>query len=131
MIRAQQRTGRIGLLTDLMKSSAMRNRRNNLLETLADLEGTSFQRNAPKHIHFTVTSGRLTIDFSRFGNVHQPLMELKASQSSQSGRDLSVNEHTDSTRSERMREPPALALEHDLLLHAEPLPSYHRPGTAV
>lgn len=127
MILAQERKWGTGY-------STLRRKWGSLLDTLADLEDTTLPRNAPRHIHLTVPSGRMTVDFSQFGVAQESTSEAKTSKTSHSTHVSSVNAqggHDNPVQSAWMREPQALDSEFNLLRHAEPLPSYQRPGTAV
>lgn len=130
MMFAQQRHGSTGSFAAMRKPSSMRNRWDNLLDTLADLEGTTLERNGPKHLRFTVPSPSLAVDFSRFGIAQRATSKAKSSHSSPGNRGSSV-EYDSLDSSEYLMEPQGRAGEYDLLQHPEPLPSYHRPGTAV
>lgn len=118
---------------DRIRSSTrtMGNRWDRLLDTLADLEGTMLERNMPRHLPLTVPSGRLTVDFSQLSTLQRLPSEAKPPSPSHSSHGFSVNGYAASVRSEYARDPPALVEERNLLQHAEPLPSYHRPDTAV
>lgn len=133
MIFTQQAPDRIRSLTAIRTSSAMVNRWDRLLDTLADLEGTTLERNMPQHLPFNVPSGMLTVDFSEFGSVQRPTTEAKPPSPSHtsSSHGSSVNGYAASVRSEYAREPQALVEECNLLQHAEPLPSHHRGGMAA
>lgn len=131
MILTQQAPDRIRSLTANRMSSTMGNRWDRLLDTLADLEGTTLERNMPQHLPFTVPSGTLTVDFSEFGTVQRPTTETKPPSPSHSSHGSFSNGFAASVRSEYAREPQALVEECNLLQHAEPLPSYHRGGTAA
>lgn len=109
-------------LAAMKKSNAMRNRWNGLLDTLADLEGTVLERNAPKHILPPVPSGRLTVDFYLFDIMQRPASDATASNSSHSIHDSSVNEYASPVCAEWASEPQALVEECTLIQHAEPLP---------
>lgn len=135
MILAQQRYGRTECSTPGKKCSAMYRKWNSVLDTLADLEGTTLHRNPSRHLslRFTIPSGRMTVDFSQFGVAQESTSEIKASHPSYSSRRHSTNGFGSPVRSTWTREPrwQALDLEFHPLQHAEPPPpSYHRPGTA-
>lgn len=127
---AQQRHGSAGSFKAMKKPSAMRNRWYNLLDTLADLEGTTLERNVPKHLRFTVPSPSLTVDFSRFGIAQRAASKAKASHSPHGNHGSSV-EYDSLDSSEYLMEPQGRDGEDNLLQHPKPLLSYHRPGTAV
>lgn len=109
----------------------MCNRWNGLLDTLADLEGTTLGRNAPKHALPPIPSGRVTGELYSFDTLQQDASEAGASRSSNGIRDFSADGYSSPVRGEWANEPQGLVEECRLIHHAEPLPSYHRPGTAV
>ncbi|KAL2278487.1 hypothetical protein FJTKL_14409 [Diaporthe vaccinii] len=129
-ILTQQAPDRIRSLTAIRTSSALGNRWGRLLDTLADLEGTMLERNMPQHLPITVPSGELTVDFSQFGSVQLSTSEAKPPSPSHSSHGSTVNGSAASVTSEYAREPQALVEESNLLHHAKPPPSYHRPGAA-
>lgn len=127
----QQTPDQIRSSNAMRPSSTIRNRWDRLLDTLADLEGTTLERNMPQHLPLTVPLGGFTVDFSQFYTMERPTFETKPLPLSHSSHGSSVNGYTASVHSECAREPQASVEECNLLQHAEPLPSYHRPDTTV
>lgn len=115
----------------IKRSSVMRNRWDGLLDTLADLEGTTLGRNAPKDVLPPIPSGRVTGDLYSFETLHRGESEAGASSSSNGIQDSSADGYSSPVRGEWASKPQGLVEECRLIHHAEPLPSYHRPGTAV
>lgn len=120
------------------KSGGVRSKWNNLLGTLADLEGITVERDSlnierdpPRHIPLTVPCGRLTVDFSQFGTNQESASEVRAWYFSHNSLDSSMRRDTSLARPEPAREPQALALSSNLLSHGHLLPSHPPPGTAV
>lgn len=124
---AQQRRS----LTAITSSSTMRNRWDNLLDTLANLEGTVLERNVPENFLLTIPSERWTVDFSQVGIVERAASAAKTSHSSHGSHNSSDNENARLVSLEYATEPQALAGEYSFLQQAEPRRSYHRPGRAV
>lgn len=125
IILAQQRKGGTGY-------SNLRRKWGSLLDTLADLEDTTLQRNTPRHIHLTVPSRRMTVDFFQFGVDQESTSETKTSTHITHVASINVQGgHGSLVESAWMGEPRALGSDFNLLRHVEPLPSYQRPGTAV
>lgn len=125
----QQTPDQIRSSNAIRPSSTIRNRWDRLLDTLADLEGTTLERNMPQHLPLTL--GGFTVDFAQFDTMERPTFETKPPPLSNSSHGSSVNGYAASVHSECAREPQASVEEFNLLQHAEPLPSYHRPGTRV
>lgn len=109
----------------------MRNRWDNLLDTLADLEGTVLERHVSENFLLTVPSERWTVDFSQVGIVERAGSEAKLSHSSHGSHDSSDNENARLVSLNYATEPRALAEEYNFLQQPEPRRSYHRPGRAV
>lgn len=111
--------------------NTMRNRWNNLRDTLADLEGTVVERNFPENLRLNVPSRRLADDFPQFNIEQQPASGNEPSYDSCGSHGSSVNDRAGLVYFEFAREPDALSEDYNLRPLAEPLPSYHRSGTLV
>lgn len=127
----KQRPHRVTPFTSTKRFKTMRNRWDSLLDTLADLEGTTLDRNMHDHLRLTVPPERLTAGLSQFEIVQRPVSETESSHSSYESYGSALYGHAGPVHSTWAREQQVLVGECNLPQHAEPLPSYHRPGTAV
>lgn len=109
----------------------MRNRWDNLLDTLADLEGTVLERSVPENLRLAVPLESWTVDFSQVGIVQRAASAAKPLHPSHGSHDSSDNENARVVSLEYAREPHYLVGEYNCLQEAEPQRSYHRPGMAV
>lgn len=131
MTSGQHKRGPMRSFAAIKRSSVIRNRWNGLLDTLADLEGTTLGCNSPKHVVPPIPSGRVTDDLYSFDTLERDASEARASSSYNGIQDSSADGHSCPVRGEWANEPQGLVDECRLIHQAEPLPSYHRPGTAV
>lgn len=131
MFAQQRRSSRRSFTAITTSSSPIRNRWDNLLDTLADLEGTVLERNVPENLRLAVPLERWTVDFSQVGTVQQAASAAKPLHPSHGSHDSSDNENARLVSLEHSREPQYLVGEYNFLQQAEPQRLYHRPGMAV
>lgn len=137
-ILAQERRGRIGPSTNTDESGGVRSRWNNLIDTLADLEGTTIERDppnierdSPRPLPLTVPSGRFTVDFAQFGINQESASEVAAWYSPHSSPGSFARRNASLARPEPARQPQGSALDSTLLRHGHLLPSHRLPRSAA